>query len=138
MSQFFRLIWVTVLLVFLSGCTSYRYAVLPQSSGISSENSDNVVVVPKSNAKVTLITGETISGEVIRASEEELVLGRPGNYGVEEEIIQASNIATIEVEYSSTGQNVVIFSAIGVAALAIFAAKSFNISRVVPTFPVTP
>lgn len=119
-----RFFWSVTLVAFLSGCASYRYVSLPSAPGVDRPDGASQVVEPRSTARVTLTTGETISGEVVRATEAELVLDHPGNFGFEELVFPAADIATIEVEYTSTGSKVVILSLVGATALAIFVGVS--------------
>lgn len=121
-----RFFWSVTLLAFLSGCASYRFVTLPGAPGVVGDNGASPVVELRSQAKVTLTTGQTISGEVVRATEQELVLGRSGNSGFEVQVIPAADIATIEVEYTSGGNKVVILSLVAATALAIIAVASFS------------
>ena len=104
MPRLVRGVWLVALLTFLSGCSSTRHAVLPNSESTANGNSDLVVVEPNSKVRVTLVNGETVSGKVVRVSEGEVVLN-DGNYGYAEQVISASEIASIEEEYISPSDN---------------------------------
>lgn len=114
------------LLLYLSGCSSYRYVTLPGSSGPSREPEVENIVRLQSNAKVTLKSGQIVSGEVVRVSGEELVLGKPGNFGLEEKVFQAGEIDTIEVEYNSSGDKVVLYSVLGLVVLGTIGAVAYS------------
>ena len=127
MSSFARIFWLVVLLFFVSGCATYKGAVLPGQAVAAQGGKSSDTVVQKGMAiRVTLVDGTNIAGDVIRVSELELVVGTFGNYGLERRTIASSDIHAIEVEkYSRTEETIAKSAAIvvvvGIIGLAVFA-----------------
>ena len=87
------------LLAFLAGCSGYRTAVIPGAGDtLEQVDSDAPVLSEGMVAKVYLLTGETLQGEVVRFDPEVLTIGIVGNYGFEETKILFSEIDRVEVE----------------------------------------
>ena len=95
--------WTAILLIFLSGCsTSFQRAHLPGQLAPPSDKLSSVVVERGTRVKIELIGGETLSGEVVRVSEEELTLEEDPNFRYDERVVRAADIVAIEMEYLSS------------------------------------
>ena len=100
-----------LLLVYVSGCSGYRSAVVPgYIDPVSPEDSDRPEVAVGRDAKVTLHSGDVHVGEVLRIGEDSLALGRVGNYGVEETEILYQDISKVEVEVGSKPASIAVRS----------------------------
>jgi hypothetical protein len=86
------------LLAFMAGCSGYRTAVIPGMDDPMEQGKDEPVLSEGMVAKVHLLTGDTLKGEVVRFDTEVLTIGRVGNYGFEETDVLFSEIEMIEVE----------------------------------------
>lgn len=87
------------LLAFLAGCSGYRTAVIPGvTDPLEAEDTDAPVLSEGMVAKVYLLTGDILQGEVVSFDSEVLTIGRVGNYGFEETNILFSDIDQVEVE----------------------------------------
>ena len=88
---------VILLLVTLGGCTPRQSVRLPgdQDRAARSDESFPLVKVGQ-NVVVHLKHGGEVSGEVTSVDEENLVLGRPSNYGYEEVMLAVADIARVE------------------------------------------
>ncbi|MBE0565737.1 MAG: hypothetical protein IH621_07275, partial [Krumholzibacteria bacterium] len=94
--------WLALSLVLpavLAGCSGYRTAVvpLPGDPVATAAPADGPVVRPGTRVRVHLHDGRTREGQVTAITDEALVLGRPGNYGLAEETIPHATIARVEV-----------------------------------------
>ncbi|MCA9233297.1 MAG: hypothetical protein KDA57_21815 [Planctomycetales bacterium] len=98
----------------VTGCSGYRTGVLPNSEIHASEKSAAVQVGQR--ARITLVSGRVVEGQVQRVSSEEIVVGKVGNYGFEEYSVAADEISVLEVEGGSSGDK-----AIGMAGLIVVA-----------------
>lgn len=121
-----QVFWAVSLLLFLSGCSSYRSAILPGLDNPPQNSKAPIVVTKRSNVRVTLKSGKVVSGEVLRVSEKELVFGRPGNFGLEEEAHPAEEIEKIEVEFNSGGDKIVLYSVLGLMTLGTVVMVGFS------------
>jgi hypothetical protein len=91
-------LWVG-LLAFVSGCSGYRTAVIPGVDDPFEQPPDDAPVLAEGmQAKVHLLTGETLEGEVVGFDSEILTIGRVGNYGFEETNISFTEVARVDVE----------------------------------------
>ncbi len=108
----------------ISGCSSYRYGVLPGAA--KSPDADQQVVTLHSDVRVMLRDQSEVSGKVSRVSESELVLTKAGNYGVEELVIPAADIEFILVSYLSSGDKVAMYSLVGLVALVVVGAVAIS------------
>jgi hypothetical protein len=95
-------LWVG-LLAFMAGCSGFRTAVIPGVDDTLDQGKDAPVLSEGMVAKVHLLTGETLKGEVVRFDTEVLTIGRVGNYGFEETDVLFSEIEMIEVESIAKG-----------------------------------
>jgi hypothetical protein len=77
---------------------------LPVAGPVADDQASTATVTPYSKVKVTLVSGEVVTGEVLRVSPEEIVLRDP-NYGYAELAISSSDIVMIEEEYKSEEDN---------------------------------
>jgi len=114
---------VVLVVVFLSGCASYRPATMPSGTDpalsvevqeksfaevqASPTKGDGEKVRVGNEVRIELIDGVRIEGEVLRLSEEEIVVGKVGNYGLEKISIRADEIAVLETRHESGGANIV-------------------------------
>lgn len=120
MARLVKVIWAFSLVIFISGCASYRTASFPAATpGGAASRPDEIVISENANVRLTLNNGQAMSGEVVRISQDEIVLGKVGNYGFAETVIKASDIKTIEVESSSGDQETAMYVLMGVTALTI-------------------
>lgn len=113
-------IWPVLLCLVVSSCTSYRVAVLPGSLSYVNHSGDARIVGSGANVRILLHSGEIVKGEVVRATTDELVLGRAGNYGVEEDVYPASDIQKIELEVVTPGGQAAVIVFVSVSALLIY------------------
>ena len=104
----------------LAGCTTYRHAVLPGQEPHPTDDGKAHVVGPRADVRITLDSGESVKGEVLRCSNEEIVLGRPGNFGIEEEVYSASSISEIEVVTLTPGGGASIAAFVAFSALLFY------------------
>ncbi len=87
------------LVAFLTGCSGYKTAVVPGTGNPSQPLDPTAPVLAEGMvAKVHLLSGETLQGEVVSFDSEYLSIGRVGNYGFEETKILLSDIDRVEVE----------------------------------------
>ncbi len=78
------------------------------------------------SARITLVSGEVITGEVTAVTTDSITVGRPGNYGMKKRTAAASEIARIEVEQSTRTTNIVAITVAGVLAVGAFVAASYG------------
>ena len=78
------------------------------------------VVYVGATVRVVLHSGETFSGKVSRVTPDELVLGRPGNFGLEEHVIARADIAVLEVE-KATRLTSILTTTAGIAVAGFLA-----------------
>jgi len=99
LSPFLRMFWGLTLCFFLAGCTGYSQLGLPGNMESVGEPDEGIPVVEVGQyVKIVLVDGTTFEGEVISVSKEDLVLGKPGNYGFEEMVFKSGEIAEIQTQ----------------------------------------
>ena len=84
MKRYSVVLWLVLLCLIVSSCTSYRVAGLPGSMTNMNHSGDARIVGSGANVRILLHSGETVKGAVTQATNGKLVLGHAGNYGVEE------------------------------------------------------
>ncbi|MDX2474934.1 MAG: hypothetical protein QNL91_14665 [Candidatus Krumholzibacteria bacterium] len=93
---------MAVVLVFVTGCSGYRAAVVPGFSDPTlPAGPDSPVVEVGMDVRVLLRSGVVHKGEVLGLDGKTLVLGKVGNYGFEETEILFVDINKVEVESAS-------------------------------------
>ncbi len=102
------------LCAFASGCSSYQSATLPRTDPTDVATARDQEVKVGQRARVTLVSGEVISGKVRAVTADTITVGRLGNYGITEDSVAASEIARLEIEHSSKTADIVAISAAGV------------------------
>lgn len=113
-----RLFWVSTLCVFVSGCATYRSASLPEPVPEMGSGGGGSSVREGDTVRILLRSGETVSGEVMWMTNEEVSLGNRGNYGGEDLAVAISTIESIEVRNESDGEiEGLWFISMGVALL---------------------
>ena len=105
------------LCAFVSGCSSYRSASLPRTDPVDVEEARVEETKIGHSARITLLSGEVITGEVSSVTSSSIKVFRVGNYGLEESTVAASDIAGIEVEHSSKTAEIVALSVTGVIVI---------------------
>jgi hypothetical protein len=104
----------------IGGCASYKQGAFPTFDQESGAKEETVEIRVGSEVEIVMITGEKTSGEVVRISENELVVGRAGNYGFEENTIDRQDIVRVEVR-KETGVATVAATTVGVLVIAFVA-----------------
>jgi len=97
----YRNVFVIPLLTVLVGCSSYRSVGIPQSASDTPGIGTVIAVESNDNVRVTLKSGDIVTGKVLNVSEHELVLEGDGNYGFQANAIPVREIAVVEIEYKS-------------------------------------
>lgn len=112
---------VVVAALALGGCSTYRPARLPTAAELAPPPENSKVPVYKGmHVRVTLTDGTKYSGEVARVDENELAIGKVGNYGLEEHVIRRGEIASMDVVQSTRAGNY-LGSTVGLASLGFLA-----------------
>ena len=96
--------WLVTLCFFISGCSAYRDAYIPATVPHIESRPKGLTVVEGSNVRVTLHSGQTVSGKVSRLTSEKLGLGSRGNYGHEDLVIELTDIQQIEIKNQSDAE----------------------------------
>ena len=102
-------------------------AFLPSGTGPAPARGSRIVG-ERANVRVVLRDGRVVKGDVVRVSSEELVLGRPGNYGTKEEIFPASAIESIEVESLSQGGQAATVALVALVGVVVIGVASLSAS----------
>jgi hypothetical protein len=118
---------VLALCLSTSSCSSYKLARLPAADNELPAPGDRIVG-PSANVRVTLHDGRVVRGDVVRASSTELVLGRAGNYGINEDVYPSGAIAKIEVESLTEGGQVSTIALLVVTGAVVVAVASLSAS----------
>ena len=141
MWKFCRSALVVLLLWTQSGCASYVPAVLPKDTAeaeifeerdldIAEDNIDSPVerqreIKVGNDVRVKLHNGESVVGEVLRISGSELVIGKDGDFVMEECVVPISEIAALEIHSKSKagpilGYTLVAFGVSFIAGILIY------------------
>lgn len=108
-----RCLAVVALVAFLPACATTRKLSYPGDEG-----PEESAIYAGMEVQVILTSGEKLTGEVVRFSENELVLFRPGNYGRQERAIPKSEIISI-AENTIPGPVNVLLTVFGVTAVLV-------------------
>lgn len=115
------------LLLHLAGCTAYRPADIPGNYSLSeTRDGEQQELAIGDTVRVTITSGNIYTGNIVTLSSDEIVLGKKGNFGYEEQAINLSEIVTIEVEgpkgaFGLLGDTLLITAVVvGVSFFAIF------------------
>lgn len=121
-----RYFWALALCFFLSGC-SYQKFGLPPDTEPAAEVGGNLPVV-EAGQEVTVVTldGKEHEGEVVSASPDRIVLGKTGNYGFEESVFAAKDIAEIKRQEIPKVFSVVLIGSVAVFGLLLLAASQIE------------
>lgn len=118
----------------VGGCASYKQGTFPVNPQYPEEKEETIEIRVGSEVQIELFDGEKISGEVVRVSESELVIGKASNYGYQERTFQRDQMAEVKVrKYAAVATFAVAtlgFLAISIAALGalIIATGGINMS----------
>ncbi len=99
-----RLVWIVVLLFYVSGCTTYAPVTLPDDYVAPTDDpvmESGETLELGMRVKLYLKNGEEAEGTVIQITEESLVFGKPGNYGLRSEIFLFQDVESMEVAQST-------------------------------------
>jgi hypothetical protein len=119
MSTITRVVWSLTLCIFVSGCAGYRPATLSGLESPEAEESDSVELVEVgSQVKITKTTGVIVAGEVVRISDDNLVLEIAGNNGLEAYHVAFDDIRSVEMKKGSKTVGLVLIGA-AVAVLVV-------------------
>ncbi|MCP4290251.1 MAG: hypothetical protein GY780_00275 [bacterium] len=135
-----RSLWLITLLFYTSGCTVYAPVYFPgeetppipetetykTDDGIGDNRKSDAspkIVKKGARLRLTLKTGEEISGEVIEIGEDYLAFGKVGNYGLEKQYYHLDDIAKIEVSLTTSFTKIMTSTLVivGVVLLALTA-----------------
>lgn len=118
LNSIIRCFWLVALCAFISGCTTYRPASIPEAASAAGSGEERTSIREGDTVRVVLHSGEKVSGRVLWSTSEELALGSRGNYGDEDLVIEVSEIDYAEIRDQSDGQiERRWFVSLGVAAL---------------------
>lgn len=126
-----RLVLLVGLCFVVTGCSVHRQVFLPgEAASTAPDCAPMPPVKVGMQARVLLRSGQERDGEVLEVSEDAVVLGKVGNYGLERTVIPAGDIISIEIEeptgFTSAATNVVIFCAAVVTVLLIAVTTSLE------------
>ena len=108
---------VITLLFYLAGCSSMKPAYLPFGETAPPVGQEKIHQVKVgANAVVYLKSGETVKGEVTKVTPNKIVLGRPSNYGYQEDTYLAADIERIETQKMTKAGSILsgTFATIGI------------------------
>lgn len=101
-------LWV-FLGLFLTGCSSYRLTTWPDSTQANIEFESRVEVAPGQDVRVTLNSGEVLTGQVAEVSDTALAIVTLTEQGESQRIVlQAEEIAVLELEQGPSSGTVVL------------------------------
>jgi len=119
---------IVAIAINLAGCGTLRLARLPgQPADATQADTQLPVVTVGAPASAKLWTGRTITGEVTAATDSSVTLGRVGNYGFEEHVILARDIAELKAEdrsspaYAAATLSSALIILMAAGAIALFA-----------------
>jgi len=108
---------VITFLFFLTGCSGMKPATLPTDPADPPAGQEKIHQVKVgANAVVYLKSGEKVKGEVIKVTPNKIVLGRPSNYGYQEDTYLAADIERIETQKMTKAGSILsgTFATIGI------------------------
>ncbi len=112
------LLFALALVTILSGCSSYREGVWTEPVGGPGEKGhEKIEIEPGQSATVFKNDGQKVAGEIIRLDDEGLVIGKPGNYGLEEVRVQYADVDWIRIE--DVGSGCVVFDILATACVTL-------------------
>lgn len=114
-------LWLLVLSLAIGGCTTYRSARMPDAPEQTPAGDPRPTIRAGSQVRVTLESGESLSGEVWRVSPDELAVGIVANHAVEERVVPRQDIQAIEECGGTEGSNFVmgVFGTLLVGTMAL-------------------
>lgn len=98
--------------LYLSGCSSYQRATLPNTAPSSTEFKSEVQVNIGSKVRVTFESGEVMEGEVVRVSDREISVSHLEDGEDHVRVVTVSDIKSLEVEQSSSAFTIVLTSVV--------------------------
>ena len=114
------MLWLFTCLAVLTGCSSTYHPIAVTEAGLPAEaESGQPRVAVGTKVRITTIFGETTTGEVSRITAEGLVLGKPGNYGLDEQVFAYADMDRLEVVEDSESSKISAMVIFGVVVLVI-------------------
>jgi len=111
-------------LLLLGGCGGMKSYTMP--GDIEPQPESEIRLVKKGmNAVVTLTSGEVVKGEVLEVTPDRIVLGKHSNYGYQEKVYLAEDIAKITSEKPPTPGQVILGTVAFFGALFVIAGIAF-------------
>ena len=95
-----------VMTLVVGGCSTYRSARMPDAPDQAPTGDPRPTIRAGTLVRVTLVSGETLSGEVWRVSPGELAVGIVANHAVEERVMLRQDIQAIEESRGTRGANI--------------------------------
>ncbi len=102
----FPWLWLFVMTLVVGGCSTYRSARIPVAPEQAPTGDPRPTIRAGNLVRVTLASGEMLSGEVWRVSPDELVVGIVANHAVEGRVMLRQDIQAIEECSGTTGSNI--------------------------------
>ena len=102
-------LWLFTCLAVLTGCSSTYHPIAVTDAGLPTEaDAGEPRIAAGTEVRITTIFGETTTGEVSRVTDEGLVLGKPGNYGLEERVFAYADMDRLEVVEDSDSSKIIL------------------------------
>lgn len=128
-SKVCRLALIVAVAFNLAGCGTLGPARLPgHAEDAAQADTQLPVVTVGAPASAKLWTGKTITGEVTAVTDNSVTIGRVGNYGFEEHVILARDIAELKAEdrsspaYAAASLSSALIILMAAGAIALFVA----------------
>lgn len=102
----FPWLWLFVMTLVVGGCSTYRSVRMPDAPEQAPAGDPRPTIRAGNLVRVTLASGETLSGKVWRVSPDELVVGIVANHAVEGRVMLRQDIQAIEECSGTTGSNI--------------------------------
>lgn len=125
------ILWLFTCLAVLTGCSSTYHPIAVTDTGLpAAADSGQPRIAVGTKVRITTIFGETTTGEVSRVTAEGLVLGKPGNYGLDERAFAYADMDRLEVVEDPESGEIMALVVFGVVVLLIglFALNGVEVS----------
>lgn len=128
MSKYVRFFWLFTACLFLSSCSTYRQVSLPRLNPSINTSAPEAQVKTHDCVKLTLLSGEEITGDVKKLTFENLLIQ---NQEMKEFSIPFNQIESVEVKNPSHAKQLIYLGAAvifvaGVFAIAVFTDNSIT------------